>query len=122
MYDHPNYTTRREIQATNIAGAASASVAKFLQFQATVLKKVHVLVQTAGTNASAGFDIYVGTSSVGAVTIGTSTAGSVLHSGAINASVPQNGVIELKGKADSATAVIAVSIEHQLDPDNASQS
>lgn len=113
-YDSPDYLIRRETRQSGVAGAASAAMAKFLFFQAAKLKAVHALVQTAGTNTDAGFDVYVGTNSVGAVVFGTNTAGSVVHSGALNAAVPDNGVVELKGKAASATAVVAVSLEYEV--------
>lgn len=113
-YTDPNAQVRREINTGHITGAASASMAKFLMFQKTKLKKVHALVVTAGTNAAAAVDVYVGTTSVGSVTFGTDTAGSVLHSGAIDVDVPANGMIELKGAANSATLVGAFSIEHEV--------
>lgn len=118
-YDSPNFEVRREIAQAGIAGVASGAMAKFLVFQKTKLKKVHALITTAGTNAAAGFDIYVGTSSVGAITIGTDTAGVTKSSALLNASVPAMGVIELRGKADSATAVVSVVIEHEVEPDAA---
>lgn len=113
-YTDPNATIRREINTGHITGAASASMAKFLQFQKTKLKKVHALVITAGTNASAAVDVYVGTTSVGSLAFGTNTAGAILHTGALDVDVPANGTIELKGIANSATLVGAFSIEHQV--------
>lgn len=116
-YDSPNASVRREINQAGIAGAAAAAMAKFHIFQKTVLKKVHWLVTTAGTNATAGFDVYVGTSSVGTVVFGTNTAGVVVRSALLNAEVPADSVIELRGKADSATAVGSVTLEHEVSPD-----
>lgn len=113
-YSEPNSTLRREINAPNITGAASASMAKFHMLQKTKLKSVSALVVTAGTHASAGIDIYNGTTSVGAITLGTSTAGSVAVSGAINATVADSSFIELKGKANSATLVASFAIEHEV--------
>lgn len=112
-YDAPGAQVRQEIFSPNLAGASSASLQKFLMFQATRLKAVHALIVTAGTNAAAGFDVYVGTSSVGAVTCGTNTAGVVVDSGLINAAVPAKGVVEIKGKATSDTLVASLTIEHQ---------
>ena len=114
VYTDPNANIVREINTGHITGAASASMQKFLSFQKTKLKKVHALVVTAGTHAAAAVDVYVGTTSVGSLAFGTNTAGSVLHSGAINADVPANGMIELRGAANSATLVGAFSIEHQV--------
>jgi hypothetical protein len=116
-YDSVNAEVRREVQQSGIAGAASATMAKFLFFQKSKLKKVHVLVTTAGTHASAGVDILVGTTSVGAVTIGTEAAGYVASSALLDAAIPASGVVEIKGKANSATAVVSVSIEHEVDHD-----
>ena len=116
-YDSANAEVRREIQTAAITGAASASMAKFHMFQATMLKAVHALVVTAGTNTAAGIDIYVGTSSVGSITFGTDTAGTVEHSGLIDADVPANGLIEFKGKATSSTMAAVYCIEHEVSPD-----
>lgn len=114
MYDSPNANVRRETQQSGIAGAASATMAKFLFFQKSKLKKVHLLITTAGTNASGGVDIYVGTASVGAITTGTDTAGTVLHSAALNTDVPANGTVELKGKANSATLAVSATLEYDV--------
>jgi hypothetical protein len=95
-------------------GAASATINKFYRYRATVLKAVHAVIVTAGTNASAKFDIYNGTTSVGTLAVGTNTAGSVVTATAINASVPAGSFIELKGAANSATAQAAVQLVVQL--------
>lgn len=115
-YDDANANVRREVSTGIIAGADGASMAKFLMFQKTRLKAVHAVVTTAGTDTGAGVDIFVGTSSVGAIALGTSTAG-VQVSVALDAAVPAKGVIELKGKADSATLKAAFVLEHEVDPD-----
>ena len=115
-YDSPNYLIRREHRESNVTGVASTSVRKILMFQAAKLKKVHALVVTAGTNTAAGFDILVGTTSVGEVTLGTNTAGYSASSALLNADVPAMGVIDLKGKANSATLVASFSVEHEVDP------
>lgn len=116
-YDSANYTVRREINEPNVAGVASTSLRKFHMFQAAKLKAVHALIVTAGTNTDAGIDIYVGTASVGAITLGTDTAGTVKHSATLNTLVPANGLIEIKGKATSATLVASLVIEYHVTPD-----
>lgn len=117
MYDNANSTVRREINQPNVAGAASASMAKFLIFQKSRLKKVHAMVVTAGTNASAGFDILVGTTSVGAITFGTDTAGTTYSSALLDADIPALGYVDIKGKANSATAVVSLDLELHVLPD-----
>ncbi len=116
-YNDANANIRREINTGHITGASSASMQKFLLFQKTKLKKVHALVVTAGTNTDAKVDVYVGTTSVGSLAFGTNTAGTLLHSAALDAAVPQNGTVELKGGATSATLVGAFAIEHEVEPD-----
>lgn len=115
-YDDAAFSIRREINAPNIAGADEASMAKFLQFQATRLKAVHALVCVAGTSTAAGLDVFIGTASVAEVILGEDEPGSVVHSGRIDLDVPANGLIEIKGKADSATLVVSLSIEHEVSP------
>jgi hypothetical protein len=105
--------TRESIQAANVAGVAGASMAKVLQFQATRLKAVHALIDTAGTHTAGAVDVYVGTASVGSIATSTATAGSVVSSGVIDVDVPANGLIELKGKANTGTLVASFDIQHQ---------
>jgi hypothetical protein len=112
-YDAPGAQVRHEIFVPNLVGQASASLQKYHMFQATRLKAVHALIVTAGTNTGAGFDVYVGTASVGAVVCGTNTAGVIVDSGLIDAVVPAKGLIEIKGKPNSATLVASLTIEHQ---------
>lgn len=109
-YDNPNATITREHCLGLITGVASAQMAKFRMFQKQKLLEVVATVQTAGTNTVAGFDIYVGTTSVGAVTVGTNAAGVSVSSGAINAEVADDTAIELRGKATSATMVLGVTM------------
>lgn len=116
-YDNANAEVRRELCQAGIAGAASAAMAKFLIFQKSKLKKVHALVTTAGTNAAAGFDVYVGTTSVGAVVFGTEVAGTVVRSALLDAAVPASSLIELRGLANSATAVVSVVLEYEVEHD-----
>lgn len=113
-YDTPNALIRQESRINNLTGIASTSMTKSLFFQKTKLKKVHAICITAGTNGSAGVDIYVGTTSVGALTFGTDTAGSTYSSAALNVDVPALGFVELKGKANSATMVHSYVFEHQV--------
>lgn len=113
-YDHPNALITREIHVNNVTGIATTSIQKVLIFQKSKLKAVHSYVITAGTNDAAGVDILIGTTSVGAITHGTDTAGSVNTSGAINSDVAANTIIDIKGKATSATMVNSYTIELQV--------
>lgn len=109
----------RELTENNITGIAGATFTKFHNYAKSRLKRVSALVVTAGTNATAGVDIYVGTTSVGALTVGTNTAGSVADSGALDVEVPAQGMIDLRGKANSATMVLsfAVALQPAADAD-----
>lgn len=115
-YDDPDYQVRFERAINNLTGIASTAMTRSLFFQTARIKKVHALAITAGTHDSAGVDILVGTTSVGAITIGTSTAGTTYSSGALDATVPALGYVEIKGKANSATMVDSYVIEYQLLP------
>lgn len=74
-YDHPNYVVRRERFAGEAGGAATTEYGAWRPFQKAKLEAVHFVVTTAGTAAGHGYGIYIGTSSVGAVSLGTSAAG-----------------------------------------------
>lgn len=116
-YDDANSSTRREVSLPNVVGVASATMVRHLQFQKARLKKVHALVNVAGTNAAAGVDIFIGTTSVGAVTVGTNTAGSTASSALIDSDIPALGMVEIKGKANSATMNVSLILEEQVLPD-----
>lgn len=113
-YDSPGQSIARETRAANLASVASASIAQYAYFQKTRVKQVRCRVVVAGTNAAAGLDIFNGTASVGAITFGTNTAGSVIASGALNTDIPADGWLEIKGKANSATAVVSLVIEERV--------
>ena len=114
-YDSPEFLVRFERAINNATGIASTMFARSLFFQAAKLKKVHALTITAGTNDAAGVDIYVGTTSVGAITFGTDTAGTFKSSALLNAAIPAAGYVELKGKATSATMVHSYVLEYDVD-------
>lgn len=111
-YDSPDRALRY-IDAGHLTGAASASMRKFPQYRAALLKRAQATIITAGTHASAAFDIYSGTTSVGSLAVGTNTAGVTVSSGTINAQIAADSYIEVKGKADSATCVAAIQFEVQ---------
>ncbi len=117
-YDHCNHLVRREDKVNNVTGAASASFQKIMFFQKARIKAIHSLVVTAGTNASAGVDIYNGTTSVGSITHGTDAAGSINTSGVLDTDIDANGYLDLRGKANSATMVNSYSIEYEVLPDS----
>lgn len=113
---NPNVT--QETRVNNLTGIASTAMQRVLFFQKAKLLGVKSLVVTAGTNDAAGVDIYVGTTSVGAITHGTDTAGSINTSGAINAEVPAEGFVEIRGKANSATMVNSYTLVWQARHDD----
>lgn len=116
-YDHPTHQVRQEKVVTNVTGIASATMFKVPFFQAAKLKAVHSLVVTAGTNAAAGVDIYVGTTSVGAITHGTDAALTFETSGALDVVIPAQGYVDIRGKATSATMVNSYVIEYHTTHD-----
>jgi len=77
-YSDPNNTVRREERINNLTGVASTSVQRLQFLQRGKLKSVAALINTAGTNAAAGFDIFVGTTSVGGITCMQSSRRTVL--------------------------------------------
>ena len=113
-YQDPAYQGSVEKSFGNTAGAASASVLRYAQFQKAKLKKVHAVINVAGTNAAAAADVYIGTASVGTIVLGINTAGAFLSSAAINADVAQGSLVELRGIANSATVNFSPTFEFQL--------
>lgn len=113
-YDSPEAQVRFEKAINNLTGIASTTMQKVLFFQKAKLKKVHALTITAGTNDAAGVDIYVGTTSVSAITFGTDTAGTTKSSAAIDVAIPALSYVELKGKATSSTMVHSYVLEYDV--------
>lgn len=119
-YPDANHQVRIEKSFPSVTGAASASCLRFAQFQKATLKKVHAVINTAGTNVAGGIDIFVGTTSVGSILTGTNAAGSVVSSGLLNATIPQGpSLVELKGNANGATVQFSPTFELTNDVDGA---
>lgn len=118
-YDSPNAAIV-PLTENNLTGIAGATFSKFHLYAKSKLRRVSALVVTAGTNAAAGIDIYVGTTSIGAITVGTNTAGVVADSGELDITITpgsNSGMIDLRGKANSATMVVSVCCQVQALPD-----
>lgn len=116
-YDDPNFSVRREIQVDSTYGAAGVSVRKFAFFQETKIKKVHAVVDIPGTNTDEGFDIFVGTSSVGAVVCGDAAEGVLSSSPILDVVINAGGVLDIKGAANNSSLEACLIIEHEVEPD-----
>jgi len=111
-YDSPEYAVNREYTGAATAGATT-EFAKFRTFVAATLLNAAAVVVTAGTSSVHGYDVYVGTSSVGTIPLGTKTAGESV-SVAINAAVPALGQFSVKSLADAAgVAAIIFNYVHE---------
>lgn len=113
-YSDPNYTVRREVDRITIAGATTEG-AKFRSFQALKLKKVHAAVITAGTATTHGYNVFHGTTSVGAIALSTSTAGAVASSAMLDREVASLEQVSVKSLAD-ATGVAHIIFEFDVSP------
>lgn len=114
-YADPNFTVRREVDRITVAGATTEG-AKFRSFQALKLKKVHATVITAGTHAGHGYNVFQGTTSVGAIALGTSAAGVSASSAALNLNVASLEQMSVKSLVD-ATGVAHIVFEYEVSPD-----
>lgn len=116
-YDHPNNMVRRE-KNTRVTGAASGSIKKILFFQKSRIKKIHGIVEVAGTNDAAVMILKNGTTAIGTMTFGTQAAGSVVHSAALNSTVDASGYLDIEGATNSATLVTDMCVEYEVLPDS----
>lgn len=114
-YSDPNAAVRREADRITVAGATTEG-AKFRSFQALKLKKVHAAVITAGTAVGHGYDVYHGTTSVGAIALGTSAAGVKASSATLNLSVASMAQMSVKSLAD-AVGVAHIVYEYEVQPE-----
>lgn len=102
-YDHPHYLVHQMLPV-QVKAVAAATVALRIPFPyATTIKSISAVVNIAGTNDVAGWDILNGTTSVGAITAGTQTAASVLTQQVADIEIAAGDVLALKTKATSAT-------------------
>jgi hypothetical protein len=115
-YDHPNAIVRRE-KSSRVTGAASGSLKKLLFFQKAKVQKVHAIVEVAGTNDAAVMVLKNGTTAIGTMTFGTQAIGSVVHSAALNSSVGASGYLDVDGATNSATLVVDMVVEYEVEPD-----
>ena len=115
-YDHPTYVTRQAAPLNCPAVAASTSAAKFVAYTSMKIKSIQAAVNIAGTNTGAGYDIYNGTSSVGAFVASTNAAGSVLTAIASDISLTSGGFLDVKTNALSATLAASMLIEYEVVP------
>lgn len=115
-YDHPQYVAHQLVVVRMPATAASTTAKKFPTHVAMKVKRISGIVQIAGTNDSAGYDILNGTTSVGAITIGTATAGSFNAGLTQDITLASGGFLDIKTKANSATMVTDLMVEFQVIP------
>lgn len=111
-YDSPQYNVRQFTNFRLPATTASQPVLKYVTHCAMKIKRITGIVFTAGTNATAGYDVYNGTASVGEVTFGTGTANTVA-SLTRDISLSSAGWLEFRTKANSATMVTDMTVEFE---------
>lgn len=110
-YNHPQYVTRQFQNMYVPAGSASASIRKWPIHCDTKIKRISGIVNVAGTNAAAGYDIYNGTTSIGAITFGTNSAGSFVAGLTQDIALSSGGFLDIRTKANSATLAVDLNIE-----------
>lgn len=115
-YDHPAYQARYSAAMPLGAVAASVSAGKFVAYTAMVVKSIRGVVDIAGTNTAAGYDILNGTTSFASVTVGTNAAGSALSVTMTEQTLAAGGYIDFKTLANSATTANSFIVEYELTP------
>jgi hypothetical protein len=97
-YDSADRIIEREAFVT-AGGAATTVYGKNRSFADRLLKRVRCTIATAGTAAGHGFDIYIGTASVGTFALGTGLA-DVESTVTLNLAVPAGVLVSAKSLAD----------------------
>lgn len=119
FYEHPDVNIRRSVTlcGAEAGGAATTTYQRTPLLFKGRLRRVSMVVTTAGTTAVHGYDIFIGTLSVAAFTaVDTSAAGSVLVSADISAAVAAGDHIAVKTKTD-ATGKANFIAEFEATPD-----
>lgn len=99
-YDSADLGIEREFFTAAAGGAATTVYGKFRSLSAAKLLRVKAVVAVAGTAAGHGFDVYIGTASVGTIALGTSAA-DVTGTATINADVASGALVSVKSLADT---------------------
>lgn len=115
-YDHPAYLVRPLAHINLPASSASASVTKFAAFTSMKIKSIGAIVNVAGTDTGAGWDILNGTTSVGQIVASTNAAASILTQFEGDIALSSGGYLDIKTKAASATLAGALTVEYELTP------
>lgn len=109
-YDAPDRTIERE-KHIEAGGAATTAYGKFRSFFASKLVRAKAWVTTQGTAVGHGFDVYVGTTSVGTLALGTGAAETAVEV-ALNVAVPAGSQVSVKSLADT-VGKADITIEYQ---------
>lgn len=115
-YDHPAYLARQIAVVPLEAVAASTSVRKFVAFTNIRVKRVDMIVKTAGTADAGGYDLLRGTSSIGSVGVGTAAAAGLGTAYVGDIALTSGQYLDIKTKAASATMACDAAIEWTFDP------
>lgn len=118
-YDHPMYVKRDLIRIPNVGGAATTAYGKTVPVNRPGrVRKWNAIVITAGTATTHAVNLYVGTTSIGSISLGTSAANTIVEGSDVNTTVPESslGWIEVRSGADAA-GIAGVTIEYELTPD-----
>lgn len=116
-YDSPDFLIRREQCCPPTSAGATTKGSKFRHFQAIKLVRAHAAVMTAGTTTAHGYNIFVGTTSVGAITLGTSGTNVSASSALLNVNVAAMEEVSANSLAD-ATGVAQIVYEYEVRPDS----
>lgn len=104
QYTSDRYGTK-QILSTNIdanqTAAHTAAIVKF--FSGVVVTEARIGNIVASTTANAGFNIYKGTTSIGAVTVGTTTEGAFNDATLTDTTLASTDTLTIKNVASDAT-------------------
>lgn len=113
-YDTDQLTRRCKDEIA--AAGATTERCKFRNFMAIRLKKVHATVVIAGTSTAHGYNVFHGTTSIGAIALGTSTAGVTASSALLDENVESMEQVSVKSLADAVGSAHIV-YEYESQPD-----
>lgn len=115
-YTDPAYQARQQVNFPDEAGGgATTTYSRWVAMAAGKIRNVALAATVIGTTTAHGFDIMVGTTSIGAISLGTSAVGSTATSGDLNYAVSAGQVVSLKSKADTAGKALG-SLEWHFTP------
>src|SRR5512133_720831 len=116
-YSSARYSASRELACGNLAAttnnSADEAVFRHRFFTAVKVLEARANVMVAGKGATSKFNIYKGTSSIGAIAVSTNTAGVVVNASLTDTDCAATDDLTIKAAIATDTAAACIALQFQ---------